>query len=62
MIDAEGNQFYHNSFSVYENHNRFTESSYHFDLKGAVNPVQIYFFSYPHYLEGSTKVEIPLTE
>ncbi|MEK9198324.1 MULTISPECIES: DUF4179 domain-containing protein [Bacillales] len=62
VIDAEGNQFYHNSFSVYENHNRFTESSYHFDLKGAVNPVQIYFFSYPHYLEGSTKVEIPLTE
>lgn len=62
VIDSEGNKFYHNSFSVYENHNGFTESSYQFDLKGAVNPVQIYFFSFPHYLEGSTQVEIPLTE
>ncbi|MBD8027944.1 DUF4179 domain-containing protein [Ureibacillus sp. Re31] len=62
VIDAKGNKFYQNSFSVYENHNGFTENAYQFDLKGAVNPVQIYFFSYPHYLKGSTQIEIPLTE
>lgn len=62
VIDANGQQFYSNGHSSTSSETGIYESTYTFDLEGAVNPVKIYFWSYPSYLKGSAKLEIPLKD
>ncbi|SOC27563.1 uncharacterized protein DUF4179 [Ureibacillus xyleni] len=59
VFDANGKQFYSTGHSVSGIDGK-EEASYTFDLKDAVNPVRLYFVSYPIYLEGSAEIHIPL--
>lgn len=60
VFDANGNQFYNSGYSFRNAGDATIEESYTFDLKDAVNPVRIYFHSYPNYLKGSAEIKIPL--
>ncbi|URN95584.1 MAG: DUF4179 domain-containing protein [Candidatus Pristimantibacillus lignocellulolyticus] len=58
-IDAEGNSLYFNSSSTHSNE-EYIESVDNYDLSEIVNPVRIYVYSYPSYLDGSKEISIPL--
>lgn len=63
VIDANGNKFYSDGHSFrYRENGTTVEATYSFDLKGAVNPVRVYFNSYPNFLEGSAEINISLDD
>ncbi|MEG0258920.1 MAG: DUF4179 domain-containing protein [Lysinibacillus sp.] len=39
---------------------RTNESTYSFNLRGATNPIRIYFNQYENYLQGSAEIKVPL--
>nr|WP_106778986.1 DUF4179 domain-containing protein [Lysinibacillus timonensis] len=59
VLDANGNIYYSNSHSISTIEQR-QEATYSFDLKDALNPVKLYFNSYPSFLNGSAEIEIPI--
>lgn len=59
-IDANGDEFHYHTNSMTTGINNAVQSSYYFDLKDAVNPIKIFISSYPNYLNGFAKVEIPM--
>jgi Family of unknown function (DUF5643) len=59
-IDAKGNQFYSNTHTLSNADDGTLQETYTFDLKDAMNPVRVYFNSYPNYLKGSAEIKIPL--
>lgn len=60
-VDKNGEMYYSNGSSHRgPDEAKLTQSTYTFDMLGAVNPVRIYFHQYENYLQGEVEIKVPL--
>ncbi|MFJ7953396.1 DUF4179 domain-containing protein [Lysinibacillus sp. NPDC096418] len=60
-VDANGEIYHPNESSFLSpDKARLVQSTYTFDMPGAVNPVRIYFHEYENYLQGEAEIKVPL--
>ncbi|WP_313893108.1 DUF4179 domain-containing protein [Psychrobacillus sp.] len=62
VVDANNQEFYSRQVSQISAEGGYNNSSYTFNMKDKVNPIRLYFWSYPNYLNGSAEIKIPLNE